>query len=111
MVTATQGESFRNGICGTQLSAGVYCEGGLVSQEVIEKSAAFRWVKYTYPDLETPVEGWCDEIVGDDGEVLQQAINPEAQTIQIYNANLVKDKYVCILSVENIFPYPSPMIL
>ena len=111
MITSSQGESFRNGICATQLSADVYFEGVLVSQEVIEKSAAFRWVKYTYPDLETPVEGWCDEIVGDDGEVLQQAINPEAQTIQIYNANLVKDKYVCILSVENIFPYPSPMIL
>ena len=72
---------------------------------------SFNWVKYTYPDLETPVEDWWREIIDENGEIVQAEINPESQSIKIYNTNTTRDKYRCFLSVENVFPYPSPMIL
>ena len=72
---------------------------------------SFNWVKYTYPDLETPVEDWWREIIDENGEIVQTEINPESQSIKIYNTNTTRDKYRCFRSVENVFPYPSPMIL
>ena len=100
-----------NGRCITTLAAEVYYQGIAVSPEVIEKSMAFQWVKYTFPDLENPVEDWWKEIRDEEGVLLQAEVNPESQSIDIYNVNTIQDKYVCILSVENVFPYPTPMIL
>ena len=110
-ITSSQGEVFQNGKCSTILTAEVYYQGIRVSDDVIEKSMSFNWVKYTYPDLETPVEDWWREIIDENGEIVQTEINPESQSIKIYNTNTTRDKYRCFLSVENVFPYPSPMIL
>ena len=58
-----------------------------------------------------PVEDWWKEVRDEEGTLLQAEVNPESQSIDIYNVNTIQDKYVCILSVENVFPYPTPMIL
>ena len=110
-VNSSQGENFHNGRCITTLTAEVYYQGIAVSPEVIEKSMAFQWAKYTFPDLENPVEDWWKEVRDEEGTLLQAEVNPESQSIDIYNVNTIQDKYVCILSVENVFPYPTPMIL
>lgn len=110
-VVSEKGDTFKNGVCSTVLTANVYYQGKLVADSFIEDNFNFVWKKYHLPDTDHEVVGWWDEIEDDDGNVIQPAIDRTAKTITLNCEIKGQDLYICELqNGSSIFPYTFPII-
>lgn len=109
-VTSDQGQSFKNGVCQTTLTANVYYQGKLVSPAYVEENFTFLWKKYHLPDLENEVSGWWEEQVDESGNVVHEAIDRTESTIVLDYEITGRDLYICELQNGAMFPYSFPII-
>lgn len=109
-VTSDQGQSFKNGVCQTTLTANVYYQGKLVSPAYVEENFTFLWKKYHLPDLENEVSGWWEEQVDESGNIVHEAIDRTESTIVLDYEITGRDLYICELQNGAMFPYSFPII-
>lgn len=108
-ITSTQGLSYKNNSCETILTANVYYQGKLVDPDYVAQNYTFKWSKYHLPDMEHPVEGWWNEQIDEEGNVIQEAIDTSKQSIVLNYGISGQDCYVCELLAGPMFPYEFPL--
>lgn len=109
-VTSEQGNTFKNGVCQTELTAHVYYQGKLVSQNYVDANFSFLWHKYHLPDLENEVQDWWQEVTDEQGNVIREAIDRTASSIILDYDITGQDLYICELQSGAMFPYSLPVI-
>ena len=111
-VTSNQGKSFKNGSCSTILHADVYYQGKLVDPQYVKDNFTFVWKKFHLPDVKNEVDGWWNEQLDANGNVLQAAIDRTQQEIVLGYKITGSDLFVCELqNGSSVFPYTFPVIL
>lgn len=105
-VTSSKGDTFRNGVADTVLTAQVYYQGEPVSEEFVSKHFIYQWRKYALPDLTNEVTDWW---LADDGSI---AHDRNAKTLTISGKITGSEAYVCeiITKSGSCFPYDFPII-
>lgn len=109
-VVSEQGQTFKNGVCSTVLTANVYYQGKLVSPSYVEQNFTFLWKKYHLPDLEHEVQGWWEEVTDENDNVIREAIDRTASSIELEYDIYGQDLYICELQSGTMFPYGFPVI-
>ena len=112
-VTSSKGDTFRNGVADTLLTAQVYYQGEPVSEEFVTKHFTYVWRKYQLPDLENEVENWwITETVSATGHVYNVITDRNAKTLTISGKISGSEAYVCeiITKSGSCFPYDFPII-
>lgn len=109
-VSSEQGQSFKNSVCQTTLNANVYYQGKLVSPAYVAENFTFLWKKYHLPDLDNEVQGWWEEQVDEDGNIIQEFIDRTEPTIVLNYQITGRDLFICELQNGAMFPYSFPII-
>lgn len=109
-VTSQQGQTFKNGVCMTTLTANVYYQGKLVSPSYVAENFTFLWKKYHLPDLENEDLEWYKEKIDEEGSIVREAIDRTGSTIVLDYSITGRDLFICELQNGAMFPYSFPVI-
>ena len=97
-ITSSKGNTFHNGVCSTILTANVYYQGQLLSQDYVLENFSFYWRRYNINDPDTDL-GIDDLDVSDGDNIL--TINYELNGTEIFECEMVPAKH---------FDYSFPVI-
>lgn len=110
-IISSKGDTFKNGNVNTTLTAQVYYQGELVSEEFITEYFKYQWHKYQLPDLENEVPEWwvTEEYIN--GQLVKSYTPTNQKTLIVSGVLSGTEVYVCeILSKsDNYFPYNFPI--
>lgn len=98
-VTSSKGETFRNGVCETILTAQVYYEGTPVPEEFVTKHFDYHWEVYALPDTENPLTP-------------ESGVDYSSKTFSVDTSLSGSLAYVCKIITKDgaSFPYYFPIL-
>lgn len=98
-ISSDSGTVFRNGICKTTLTANVYYNDELVTEDRILKRLVFAWQKFSLPDVENEIKDWW----------IDEGVDRLKQSITLNYVLNGQDFYTCQVSITDVFTYKFPI--
>lgn len=110
-VESSQSVTFKNGSCQTTLTANVYYQGKLVSEDYVAANFNYTWKKYHLPDKTNEVADWWKSYTDSNGVAHSEVVRTN-KTLPLDYLLKGSDYFDCELStkVEDGFPYALPII-
>ena len=94
-IVSSKGDTFKNGVTDTVLTAQVYFQGEPLSEDFVNEHFKYQWHKYLLPDLTNEITEWW---LAEDGSVIHDRNN---KTLTISGKISGLEAYVCEIVTDN----------